>query len=394
MSKYNSRFLGTPSKSGYESSGYGHGYANAASATAASATAASSEPTFLTEPYETEFGSASTSATLTTTRNVQWATAVSERKTKTVPLAAKTSGSSTSAVATATPTTATLVWGRSGANMDKRIGMGQGGVAPTHDLEYGEIEGTLPDELDGHSLNRFSVDLYVLYGKGGNNNHSLVVCYEDDMNVEGQSYLMDFLRDYHMDPNGARTQLSYLIDDNFCGLGSGFTLHRKKLDMLVSTLVIAKGATKSFKECFSRSCKKLLNFKKGVEEARNRYHRAELLAANVVNSYNTVDESTQIKSVGDLLSYSATDSINHLKSRLMAHGVWSMEYFEGIDKKIQKDDVEGIFYPVFLLMDSLLKDELWRGCLPTTEEKLKITEAQYAQIHSNTRLCLLDDSIL
>ena len=214
---------------------------------------------------------------------------------------------------------------------------------------------------------------------------------------------MDVLREYHNNPNGARQSLENMAANNYAFNGPGgpgFGTTVAKLDKLVPALLIGKAATREFKFSFTGIIPRLNSLKDATNPIRNdRYQVAVLAAANVEYCSNALRGQSQIQNMSQYMDYHARDSLDKLKQSLRKDGVWSVGYIEDRCKEenrdVRKEDVLGVFYPVALLMDTLLKDSEWRDIMPTPGNKLlRITEAELARFGTNPRLGLLDNNLL
>ena len=121
-------------------------------------------------------------------------------------------------------------------------------------------------------------------------------------------------------------------------------------------------------------------------KAEEQYARALSMAATIATYFN-VEEPMHQYTVEDIMSYNIYRGIKEeLNSRLKPQGIFSR--FHESAGSIR--DVGTTILPLFLFMDSLLPDELWRGQCAT--DQVRVRPGEMDLIRSNPYIDLLDPS--
>lgn len=126
-----------------------------------------------------------------------------------------------------------------------------------------------------------------------------------------------------------------------------------------------------------KSCADLIHIPTHGEQA---YDWATVMAANIVRYHNLGATGEKIESVGQILDYKLHARFGLLKSRLQESGIVSARS----DVVGNASDLRGVLLPMFLALDTLLPDDIWRcTCL---SDKVDIARSERPSLNSNIRL--------
>lgn len=185
-----------------------------------------------------------------------------------------------------------------------------------------------------------------------------------------------------------KTWLSMMDDPRFSSF-SGPLTNRMRMEILVcaSTVcfIMARGPhAMTGSGCFpSSSLARCVDFSRSMYD-RGQYDRAYAMAATIANYLNFEKEEDQI-TAEQIMQYDLNSAFSkRLLPRLKRHGIFSHSSGAvGSDR-----DIEGINLPLFLFLDALFPDSLWRG--HCSRHLVRVPDRQLASIERNVTLNLAE----
>lgn len=126
-----------------------------------------------------------------------------------------------------------------------------------------------------------------------------------------------------------------------------------------------------------KSCSDLAHLPTHGTEA---YDRATVMATNIVHFHNLAAHGEKFESISQILDYNFHSRFGLLKTRLQESGVVSARS----DVVGNATDLKGVILPMFLALDTLLPDDVWRsyGLLG----KVDIAQSERPSLNNNIRL--------
>jgi hypothetical protein len=120
-----------------------------------------------------------------------------------------------------------------------------------------------------------------------------------------------------------------------------------------------------------------------TEEGRPRYDRARATACIIESKFRLPQNPSfdGVITVQNIMDVNIHGTLSRLRKQLHRHGVVS-EYGEGVNSA--GDILEGVYFPTFLFLDSLLGNRFWRDLLPVDKEWICREEIRLYQ--ANVRL--------
>jgi hypothetical protein len=121
----------------------------------------------------------------------------------------------------------------------------------------------------------------------------------------------------------------------------------------------------------------------GYEETRIHYDKARMMAVVIENSYKLPCDPRfdGVMTADSIMGFDIYSSLTKLRKSLKEHGVVS-EFGNHVGSA--KDILDGVYLPMYLFLDSVLKDNSWRNLCP--RNKMWINEDEMTSLRTNVRL--------